>query len=106
MASKLPPDEQQQKQQVAGKLDDHRLQNRHPAVPPLLLTESPRNADVIIHHTILPDIPEDMFLIDGFQGQRVFVVPSKKLVVVRLGYSMKNFDMNEFLEDIISTLPV
>jgi CubicO group peptidase (beta-lactamase class C family) len=50
-------------------------------------------------------IPEDMFLIDGFQGQRVFVVPSKKLVVVRLGYSMKNFDMNEFLEEIISTLP-
>ncbi|KPL24164.1 MAG: hypothetical protein AMS23_05915 [Bacteroides sp. SM1_62] len=52
-----------------------------------------------------PDIPEDMFLIDGFQGQRVFIVPSKKLVVVRMGYSMKNFDMNEFLEGIISTLP-
>jgi CubicO group peptidase (beta-lactamase class C family) len=52
-----------------------------------------------------PDIPEDMFLIDGFQGQRIFVIPSKKLVVVRLGYSMKDFDMNEFLEEIISTLP-
>jgi len=46
-----------------------------------------------------------MFLIDGFQGQRVFVIPSKKLVVVRMGYSMKNFDMNDFLMDIISTLP-
>ncbi len=53
-----------------------------------------------------PNIPEDMFLIDGFQGQRVFVIPSKKLVVVRLGYSMKNFDMNEFLEDILNTLPI
>jgi CubicO group peptidase (beta-lactamase class C family) len=52
-----------------------------------------------------PNIPEDMFLIDGFQGQRVFIIPSKKLVVVRLGYSMKDFDMNEFLEEIISTLP-
>jgi CubicO group peptidase (beta-lactamase class C family) len=52
-----------------------------------------------------PDIPEDMFLIDGFQGQRVFVIPSKKLVVVRLGYSMKNFNMNEFLREIINTLP-
>jgi len=53
-----------------------------------------------------PDIPEDMFLIDGFQGQRVFVIPSKNLVVVRMGYSMKNFDMNDFLKEIISTLPV
>ncbi len=52
-----------------------------------------------------PEIPEDMFLIDGFQGQRVFIIPSKKLVVVRIGYSMKNFDMNEFLMGIISTLP-
>jgi CubicO group peptidase (beta-lactamase class C family) len=52
-----------------------------------------------------PDIPEDMFLVDGFQGQRVFVIPSKNLVVVRMGYSMKNFDMNEFLKEIISTLP-
>ena len=52
-----------------------------------------------------PEISEDMFLIDGFQGQRVFVIPSKKLVVVRMGYSMKNFDMNDFLMDIISTLP-
>jgi CubicO group peptidase (beta-lactamase class C family) len=52
-----------------------------------------------------PEIPEDMFLIDGFQGQRVFVIPSKKLVVVRMGYSMKNFDMNQFLMDILSTLP-
>jgi CubicO group peptidase (beta-lactamase class C family) len=52
-----------------------------------------------------PDIPGDMFLADGFQGQRVFIIPSRKLVVVRLGYSMKNFDMNEFLKEIISTLP-
>ncbi len=52
-----------------------------------------------------PDIPEDMFLMDGFLGQRVFVIPSKKLVVVRMGYSMKHFDMNEFLEGIISALP-
>jgi CubicO group peptidase (beta-lactamase class C family) len=53
-----------------------------------------------------PNMPEDMFFTDGFQGQRVFIIPSKKLVVVRLGYSMKNFDMNDFLEEIISTLPV
>ncbi len=53
----------------------------------------------------LPDVPEDVILCDGFQGQRVFVIPSRKLVVVRLGWSMKNFDMNRFLADILATLP-
>ena len=52
-----------------------------------------------------PDVPRDMFACVGFNGQRIFIVPSKKLVVVRIGYSMKNFDMNEFLSKIIATLP-
>ncbi len=53
----------------------------------------------------MPDVPEDAFLCDGFQGQRVFVIPSRELVVVRLGWSMKDFDMNRFLADILVTLP-
>jgi len=52
-----------------------------------------------------PDVPKDMYFCDGFLGQRIFIIPSKKLVVVRLGYSMKNFDMNGFLKNIIETLP-
>jgi CubicO group peptidase (beta-lactamase class C family) len=52
----------------------------------------------------MPDVPEDAFLCDGFQGQRVFVIPSHDLVVVRLGWSMKDFDMNRFLADILATL--
>jgi CubicO group peptidase (beta-lactamase class C family) len=52
-----------------------------------------------------PDVPEDMFFCDGFLGQRIFIIPSEKLVVVRLGYSMKDFDMNEFLKEIIEALP-
>jgi CubicO group peptidase (beta-lactamase class C family) len=52
-----------------------------------------------------PDIPEDMFFCDGFKGQRIFIIPSKKLVVVRMGYSLENMDMNEFLSKIIATLP-
>ncbi len=52
-----------------------------------------------------PDVPEDMYFCDGFKGQRIFIVPSKKLVVVRMGYSMENMDMNEFLSNIIATLP-
>lgn len=32
-----------------------------------------------------PSAPADMFSANGFQGQRVFVIPSKNMVVVRLG---------------------
>ena len=53
----------------------------------------------------LPDVPADTYLCDGFQGQRVFVIPSRKLVVVRLGWSMKNFDFNKFLKGVMSTIP-
>lgn len=53
----------------------------------------------------LYDVPDDIFFASGFAGQRVYVLPSRELVVVRMGYSMKNFSMNDFLRDIISTLP-
>jgi len=53
----------------------------------------------------LKDVPEDVFFADGFLGQRVYIIPSRKLVVVRMGYSMKNFSMNDFLRDILATLP-
>ena len=32
----------------------------------------------------LPDAPADMFIADGFGGQNIFIIPSKKLVVIRL----------------------
>ncbi|MEN8202636.1 MAG: serine hydrolase [Bacteroidota bacterium] len=53
----------------------------------------------------LRDVPDDVFFADGFLGQRIYIIPSKKLVVVRLGYGMKDFSMNDFLRDIIATLP-
>jgi CubicO group peptidase (beta-lactamase class C family) len=53
----------------------------------------------------LVDVPDDIYFADGFLGQRVYIIPSKDLVVVRMGYSMKNFNMNDFLTNIISTLP-
>jgi len=57
------------------------------------------------HHDEFPDVPEDMYFCDGFKGQRIFIIPSKKLVVVRMGYSLENMHMNEFLRNIIATLP-
>jgi CubicO group peptidase (beta-lactamase class C family) len=53
----------------------------------------------------LVDVPKDIFFADGFLGQRVYVIPSKKLVVVRMGFSLSNFSLNDFLRDIIDTLP-
>ncbi len=34
-----------------------------------------------------PDLPADSYSMNGFQGQRVIIIPSKDLVVVRLGFS-------------------
>jgi CubicO group peptidase (beta-lactamase class C family) len=54
-----------------------------------------------------PDLllPFDYFSANGFLGQRIFIVPSKKLVVVRTGYGSRNFSFKDLLTDIISTLP-
>lgn len=53
-----------------------------------------------------PDLPTDTFYADGFEGQYVFVVPSKNLVVVRLGLSQSGSpNMNKLVADIINTLP-
>ena len=33
----------------------------------------------------MPDVPKDCYFADGYQGQRVIIIPSKELVIVRLG---------------------
>jgi CubicO group peptidase (beta-lactamase class C family) len=53
----------------------------------------------------LVDVPDDVFFADGFLGQRVYIIPSRKLVVVRMGYSLSDFNVNDFLRDIIAVLP-
>ena len=53
----------------------------------------------------LVDVPGDVFFADGFLGQRIYIIPSLSLVVVRMGYSLSNFSTNDFLRDIIATLP-
>lgn len=51
---------------------------------------------------VFNDVPADLFYCDGFGEQGIFIIPSKKLVVVRLGLTLdKSFDVNEFLKDII-----
>jgi CubicO group peptidase (beta-lactamase class C family) len=52
-----------------------------------------------------PKLPTDTFWADGFEEQYVMVVPSKKLVVVRLGVSHHGFAMEEMMTEIIAALP-
>ncbi|MEO6221444.1 MAG: serine hydrolase [Ginsengibacter sp.] len=52
-----------------------------------------------------PDVPADMFYCDGFAYQGIYIIPSKKLVVVRLGLTFdRSFNENEFLKNIIESI--
>jgi CubicO group peptidase (beta-lactamase class C family) len=53
---------------------------------------------------VYPQVPPDMFYADGFEGQNIFIIPSEKLVVVRLGLTQKGaYDVDGFLSKIISS---
>ena len=51
----------------------------------------------------LPNVPEDMYACQGHRGQRIFIIPSKQIVVVRLGFGEVNFDHNQFLSEILKS---
>ena len=58
---------------------------------------------------VCPDVPEDMFSCNGHDGQQIYIIPSKDLVVVVLGYSPKPdkvIDFNGLLRDIIAECEV
>ena len=49
-----------------------------------------------------PDVPADMFFADGYGGQDIYIIPSEKLVVVRLGLHVIN--ENKFLKEVIEAM--
>lgn len=49
-----------------------------------------------------PDAPSDLFHCSGYGGQFVFIIPSKKLVIVRMG--LHDIDRNNFLKKIIASV--
>ncbi len=56
-------------------------------------------------HRIFPDVPGDMLYCDGYAYQAIYIIPSKKLVVVRLGLTLdRSFNQNDFLKSIIECL--
>ena len=51
-----------------------------------------------------PDAPKDLYSANGFQGQKVFIIPSLDLVIVRMGLTEDaKFDVNEMLKGIIGS---
>ncbi|WP_373496488.1 hypothetical protein [Aquiflexum sp.] len=55
---------------------------------------------------IFSKLPNDAFYAGGFEGQWILVIPSKDLVIVRLGFTPKGeFSMNDFASNVIDLLP-
>ena len=53
-----------------------------------------------------PDLPNESFSAEGYQGQLLLVAPSKRAVIVRLGQTPNKpgFDANSFGADVLSAL--
>jgi hypothetical protein len=52
-----------------------------------------------------PDVPRDMFSCRGHDGQFVYIIPSKELVIVRTGFSKSGeFDHNGFVTAIVDAV--
>ena len=52
-----------------------------------------------------PGLPNEEFGMEGFEQQNVYIIPSKRLVLVRLGISHHGFDMTGLTQKIIAALP-
>jgi CubicO group peptidase (beta-lactamase class C family) len=52
-----------------------------------------------------PDAPRNMYSCDGFQGQKIFILPSQNMVIVRLGLKEEGgMDFNDFLKKVIASV--
>ena len=52
-----------------------------------------------------PDAPRDMYSCNGFQGQKVFIIPSHNLVIVRMGLTGDSkFNFNGLLKGIVGSV--
>jgi CubicO group peptidase (beta-lactamase class C family) len=57
------------------------------------------------HDNSYPGVPADMFCCRGHDGQYIYIIPSKDLVVVRTGFSKKGeFDLQEFLRSVVEAV--
>ena len=53
-----------------------------------------------------PNVPRDLYSANGYEGQYVFIIPSKNVVIVRTGLAEPPaFDIDSFLESVLAALP-
>jgi CubicO group peptidase (beta-lactamase class C family) len=54
-----------------------------------------------------PHCPSDMYLADGHNGQSVAIVPSRGMVIVRLGWTPegRHFDIDRYFSAILAAVP-
>ncbi len=52
-----------------------------------------------------PNVPRDMFSCNGFQGQYIFIIPSKEMVIVRFGLTEDpQFNIDTFIKEILAAV--
>ena len=52
-----------------------------------------------------PDAPTNMYSLNGYDGQRVFILPDQDMVIVRLGLSKRgNFDFNKLVKSVVASI--
>ena len=52
-----------------------------------------------------PNVPKDLFSSNGYQGQHVFIIPSKDIMIVRFGLTENpEFDTDTFLKELLNTI--
>jgi len=55
----------------------------------------------------IPSAPEDMYSCNGHDGQYIFIIPSREIVIVVLGYSPSSkggIDTDRLIRDVLETL--
>ena len=54
---------------------------------------------------VYPNVPKDLYSCNGYQGQYVFIIPSKELVIVRFGLTENpDFDIDTFLSETLNAI--
>ena len=56
------------------------------------------------HGTRWPGLPKDMFALEGYNSNRCYVVPSKGLVVVRVGSGPNQWNEQIFINQILKAI--
>lgn len=54
---------------------------------------------------IYPNVPKDLYSCNGYQGQYIFIIPSRDIVVVRFGLAKEpDFNIDQFLSEVLKSV--